>query len=178
MQHAPLHRVIMWHWPCPAADWRPISSGVTGETYKEQWKEFPAEWFHGLTPSKHLARSWNKYDSSVNTYKVKCGGTLDMWESSGWISHLDPYGWFQWYCRFYLGRRTTDDSRQIARGLGVMGPGGRFRNQLRPSEPGGSSFPEPGVVPEPDLLPEPGPEQHQETSNKKLQSVAIRYDGE
>ena len=110
--------------------WRPISSGVTGETYKEQWKEFPSEWFKGLNPSTHLARPWNKYDASVNTFGAKCGGTLDMWESSGWISNVDPYDWFQWYCRFYLGRRTTDDTRQISRGLGVMGPGGRFKNQL------------------------------------------------
>ena len=44
------------------------------------------------------------YDESVNTYKVKCGGSLDMWEQSGWIIEQDPYGWFMWYCRFYLGR--------------------------------------------------------------------------
>ena len=44
------------------------------------------------------------YDESVNTYKVKCGGSLDMWEQSGWITEQDPYGWFMWYCRFYLGR--------------------------------------------------------------------------
>ena len=36
-----------------------------------------------------------------------------MWESSGWITEVDPYGWFMWYCRFYLGRRTYDDERQI-----------------------------------------------------------------
>ena len=40
------------------------------------------------------------------------------------------YGWFQWYCRFYLGRRSTDDERQVARALGVASKKGRFRNQL------------------------------------------------
>ena len=40
-----------------------------------------------------------------------------MWESSGWINPCDPYGWFQWYCWFYLGRRTSDDERQIGRRL-------------------------------------------------------------
>ena len=73
----------------------------------------------------------------VNRYRVKCGGSLGMWESSGWISALDPYGWFQWYCRFYLGRRCTDDERQIQRWLGGHGPKGRFRlqlmNKVRPS---------------------------------------------
>ena len=53
-----------------------------------------------------------------------------MWEEKGWIDAQDPYGWFQWYCRFFVGRRTTDDARQIGRGMGVMGPKGRFRNQL------------------------------------------------
>lgn len=55
---------------------------------------------------------------------------LGMWESSGWISDADPYGWFQWYCRFYQGRRSSDDARQIARWKGVAGKKGRFRSQI------------------------------------------------
>lgn len=107
---------------------RPISSKVTGEFYKDQWNEFPVEWFEGLSIKKQVTSS--NYDISVNKYKQHCGGDLEMWESSGWITSIDPYGWFQWYCRFYLGRRSTDDNRQIARGLGVMGPSGRWRNNL------------------------------------------------
>ena len=53
-----------------------------------------------------------------------------MWEGSGWIAKIDPYGWFQWRCRFYQGRRSSDDDRQISRGNGVMGPTGRWRNSL------------------------------------------------
>lgn len=70
------------------------------------------------------------YDVRVNRFAVKCGGSLDMWESSGWINPTDPYGWFQWYCWFYLGRRTTDDQRQVQRWSNSAGPKGRFRNQL------------------------------------------------
>lgn len=106
---------------------RPITSAVTGESYKKVYKEFPVEWFKGLE-KKHV--SSKIYDMNINRYKVKCGGSLDMWESSGWISDIDPYGWFQWYCRFYLGRRSSDDYRQVKRALGVMSKKGRFRNQL------------------------------------------------
>eukprot|EP00466_Bigelowiella_natans_P019585 jgi/Bigna1/83907/fgenesh1_pg.118_\ len=109
---------------------RTIRSSVTGTTLKgaSQIKEFPKDWFEGLDIKKQVCSS--VYDPSVNRYGVRCGGGLDMWEGSGWIAEQDPYGWFQWYCRFYLGRRTDDDARQISRGLGVFGPKGRWRNNL------------------------------------------------
>jgi hypothetical protein len=101
---------------------------VTGESYSDEWKEFPSDWFEGLNIQKQITSV--KYNTGVNKYKENCGGDLEMWESSGWITHIDPYGWFQWYCRFYLGRRCSDDDRQISRGNGVMGPKGRWRNNL------------------------------------------------
>ena len=58
------------------------------------YKEFPKEWFAGLDIRSQVVAA--KYDTSVNKYGVKCGGGLDMWEGSGWISAIDPYGWFQW----------------------------------------------------------------------------------
>ncbi|XP_028838435.1 uncharacterized protein LOC114791975 isoform X2 [Denticeps clupeoides] len=70
------------------------------------------------------------YREGVNTYKVKCGGSLQMWESSGWIVAQDPYGWFHWYCRFYQGRRTEDDGRQISRWAKCAGVKGRWRRNL------------------------------------------------
>lgn len=80
---------------------RPITSAVTNLTYK------PAEvladtvhpdWISGL-PSNMLTS--NTYRVEINKHGVKCGGSLGMWESSGWMADSDPYGWFQWYCRFY-----------------------------------------------------------------------------
>ena len=127
---------------------RPITSGVTGERYttKQVLAEFPKEWFDGLDVKSQLGSK--TYDKHVNRYGVKCGGSLDMWESSGWISSIDPYGWFQWYCRFYLGRRSTDDERQIKRGLGVCGVKGRFRNQLiGKCARGGTSFDDERISP-------------------------------
>ena len=65
-----------------------------------------------------------------STRLMDCCKSHTHTQSSGWISDADPYGWFQWYCRFYQGRRCSDDARQISRWLGVAGPRGRFRSQL------------------------------------------------
>ena len=81
---------------------RPIYSRVTQQHYSDVWKELPADWLTGLNMSTQVSSAL--YRTSVNRYKEACGGDLDMWEGSGWITHIDPYGWFQWYCRFYQGR--------------------------------------------------------------------------
>ncbi|KAG7484183.1 hypothetical protein MATL_G00046730 [Megalops atlanticus] len=107
---------------------RPIYSSITKQHYKDVWKELPEDWLKGLDIPKQVASS--AYREDVNTYKVKCGGSLEMWESSGWIVPQDPYGWFQWYCRFYQGRRTKDDERQVARWAKCAGIKGRWRNNL------------------------------------------------
>lgn len=109
---------------------RDIQSAVTGKSYqgKNLLKEFPREWFKSLDLAKCVCSQ--TYDKNVNKYRVSCGGSLGQWECSGWISELDPYGWFHWYCRFFLGRRSTDDERQISRWRAGQGPTGRWRIRL------------------------------------------------
>lgn len=108
---------------------RPIHSSITNMDYKDEaWKELPTEWLSGLNVKVLIASP--TYRKGVNKYKEKCGQGLDEWEGNGWIKKIDPYGWFQWYCRFYQGRRSADDERQISRGVGVMGPKGRWKNNL------------------------------------------------
>ena len=109
---------------------RDIYSSVTNKHYKgkEVIKEFPKNWFSGLDIDTMITSQ--NYDKKVNKYGVKCGSTLEAWENSGWIVEQDPYGWFQWYCRFYMGRRTDDDERQVKRWLNFAGPKGRFKNTL------------------------------------------------
>lgn len=106
---------------------QPIYSSVTGLHYKDIWKELPSSWLDGLTLNYYGS---SKYDKNINKYKVSCGQTLEEWEEKGWILAVDPYGWFMWYCRFYQGRRSTDDSRQLKRGLAVFGPKGRWLRNL------------------------------------------------
>ena len=109
---------------------RPIHSSVTGKDYtpKQAMVGLPKDWFKGLDIDTMVTSS--KYDKKVNKYKVKCGSSLEAWESSGWIHEQDPYGWFQWYCYYKKGRRTDDDERQIGRWLKLAGPNGRFRRTL------------------------------------------------
>lgn len=110
---------------------RAIVSGVTNVKYNPEdvlKDTVDGSWIDGLNAGTMLTSQ--TYKNSVNKFGVKCGGSLGMWESSGWITECDPYGWFQWYCRFFQGRRCDDDVRQLSRWLKSAGPKGRFRSQL------------------------------------------------
>jgi hypothetical protein len=85
--------------------------GVFGGKYMtDATNEFPASWFAfaRLSPERR--------DPSLNHFGVDASQPLSVWRDKGWIHPDDPRGWFQWYCRYYLGRRLPgEDERQIKR---------------------------------------------------------------
>jgi hypothetical protein len=87
-----------------------LALGVFGGKYMTDCKnEFPKSWFAKAKLSPE------KYEKKLNFFGVRASQTLAEWRKKGWIHKDDPRGWFQWYCRYYMGRRHQDDERQIKR---------------------------------------------------------------
>ena len=87
-----------------------LALGVFAGKYMTDCREeFPKSWF---VRAKFAPEG---RDPAVNFFGVDASQPLSVWRQKGWIHPDDPRGWFQWYCRYYAGRRHEDDARQIAR---------------------------------------------------------------
>lgn len=82
-----------------------------GKYMRDCTKEFPKSWFARAKFAKG-----EHQDCKLNYCQVKASQPLSEWRRKGWIYHEDPRGWFQWYCRYYMGRRIAkEDAKQIKR---------------------------------------------------------------
>jgi len=87
-----------------------LAMGVFGGKYMTDCtEEFPEAWLG------HAKLCHEKHDPELNFFGINASKPLAYWRAKGWIYAEDPRGWFQWYCRYYLGRRCPDDARQIKR---------------------------------------------------------------
>ena len=104
-----------------------LALGIFGGKYMTDCqKEFPKSW---LTKAK-LAK--DKPDPKLNFFKVHASQPLSIWQKKGWIYKDDPRGWFQWYCRYYLGRRIAkEDARQIKRWKAIRRHVGQIAHNCR-----------------------------------------------
>jgi hypothetical protein len=106
-----------------------LALGVFGGKYMTDCKdEFPDDWFRDakLSPERQ--------DPNLNFFGVHASKPLSYWQAKGWIHPEDPRGWFQWYCRYFLGRRIPDDLRQIKRWKAMQRHVSQLQKHCRPRD--------------------------------------------
>ena len=85
------------------------------------------ETLDGVPPHLYLG---DKYRPKMNKFKIRSGMNYDYWVEMKWMQKDDPYGWFEWYIKYYNGRRHSDDDRQIRRWQDFCGRNGRWRKAI------------------------------------------------
>ena len=105
-----------------------LSLGVFGGKYMTDCtSEFPKSWFDSAKLSPNIK------DVNLNYFKVNASLPLKQWVDKGWIFNDDPRGWFQRYCRYFIGRRIEhEDIRQIKRWRAIKRHLGAVKKNCEP----------------------------------------------
>jgi hypothetical protein len=107
-----------------------LELGVFGGRYlRDCTDEFPKVWF---TKARFHPEGKPGHSKVCNYYGVNASQPLSVWQAKGWIYADDPRGWFQWYCRYYMGRRIPiEDARQIRRWKAIWRHIAQVQNNCR-----------------------------------------------
>ncbi len=106
-----------------------LQLGIFGGRYMTDCRaEFPASWF------KTAKLCSERHDPALNYFGINASQPLAEWRRKGWIYAEDPRGWFQWYCRYYMGRRGPDDDRQIKRWRAIRRHIAQIKMHCRPGD--------------------------------------------
>ncbi len=106
-----------------------LELGVFGGKYMTDCvEEFPAEWFANARLCSE------RHDPDLNFFRINASQPLSVWREKSWVNDEDPRGWFQWYCRYYLGRRIADDQRQIKRWKAIRRHAGQIKANCKPGD--------------------------------------------
>jgi hypothetical protein len=107
-----------------------LALGIFGGKYMTDCtEEFPADWF---TNAKLCSE---RHDPELNYFRMSASQPLSYWQNRGWIYYEDPRGWFQWYCRYYMGRRCPDDERQVKRWRAFQRHVAQVKKHCQPRDP-------------------------------------------
>jgi hypothetical protein len=99
-----------------------------GKCLTDCTKEFSAAWF------VHAKLSPKGSNPALNFFGVGASQPLSVWRQKGWVHRDDPRGWFQWYCRYWMGRRHEDDARRIKRWKQIARPIAPLRRNCEPGD--------------------------------------------
>jgi hypothetical protein len=109
-----------------------LELGVFGGVYmRDCTDEFPEEWFK---KARFAPKESYKHEKECNFFGVNASQPLSEWKRKGWVHPDDPRGWFQWYCRYYMGRRHLDDERQIKRWVAMRRHIAQIAHKCRPGD--------------------------------------------
>ena len=105
-----------------------LALGIFGGKYMTDCtQEFPSDWFENAILCSKF------HNPELNYFGVNASQSLEVWKKKNWIYEDDPRGWFQWYCRYYMGRRCNDDDRQIKRWRAISRHIAQIRKNCEPS---------------------------------------------